>query len=119
MSNIGDKREAIAAAVNAAEIDGVTIYAHRHEVPAPRAGDGWVLYRGGARGDGYSYLSTYAVVIMLPGDELIADQWIEDKFDLLDDALRPELFVESFLPAEFPLTGNSVALALMITGRTE
>lgn len=120
--SIAGRRQAIADACNAITLtapDRIKVYPHRRQVPAPQEGDGWVLFRGFQRGPASAYLATYAVVIILPSDEQKADEWIENNTDALDDALRPIIFVDSFLPAEYPLQANSAALALLITGRSE
>jgi hypothetical protein len=115
---IAQTREALAAALSA--VDGVTVRAHRKDVAVPREGDGWVLWRGSSRGDGYAHLHRWAVVIVLPASETVADEWIESRLDDLDDAARAVLFVDSFQPATTPLGGQSnEALALVITGRSE
>lgn len=113
----GTTRAALAAAMST--VDGVTGYARRALVPAPAPGDGWVLWRGGVRSEGWAYQHTWAVVIALPGDEVTADAWIEAHIDALMDALEPVMFVESFTPAVTPIAGQNEALALMITGRSE
>jgi hypothetical protein len=119
--SIAGRRAAIAdACTNATGLaDRVKVYAHRRQVPAPQAGDGWVNFRGFTRGPASAYTAVYTVTIVLPSDEGKADEWIENNTDALDDALRPVLFVDSFQPAELPLIGNSAALALLITGRSE
>jgi hypothetical protein len=78
-----------------------------------------VLWRGNQRADGWAFTETWVVVIALAGDEVQADAWIEAHIDNLLEALEPVMFVESFSPAVTPLVGNSEALALMITGRSE
>ncbi len=112
-------RAALAAAMST--VDGVTGYERRGLVKSPRPGDGWVMWRGGQRADGWEFTNTWAVVIVLAGDEVQADTWIETHIDALTDALEPVMFVEAFQPAVLPLTGTppSEALALMITGRSE
>lgn len=114
-----DTRAALAAALST--VDGVIGYARRGLVPVPKPGDGWVMWRGGVRADGWEFTNTWAVVIVLPPSEVDADAWIETRIDALTDALEPVMFVESFQPAVTPLTGSpaSEALALMITGRSE
>jgi hypothetical protein len=110
-------RAALATAMST--VDGVTGYARRALVPAPKPGDGWALWRGMQRADGAAFMQTWVVVIALAGDEIAADAWIESHIDDLYDALEPVIFIDSFAPAVTPLTGNSEALALMITGRSE
>lgn len=110
-------RAALVAAMST--VDGVTGYLRRGLVPSPRPGDGWVLWQGIRRADGAAFTDTWAVVIALSGDEVQADAWIEAHVDDLYDALEPVMFIDSFEPAVMPLTGNSEALALMITGRSE
>lgn len=109
-----EDRAALAAALST--VTGVTGYARRPTSPKP--GDGWVLWRGAVRDEGFAFMETWACVIQLPGDEVKADQWIEAHEDALFEALSPLLFVESFTPAAMP-AGNNDTFALMITGRSE
>lgn len=113
-----ETRVAIAEALST--VDGITGYAQKALAKAPKPGDGWVVRRGGQRADGWAFMQTWAVVIVLQdGDEIQADRWIDAHIDALVDALEPVMFVESWAPAVTPMTGNPQALALLITGRSE
>lgn len=107
-------RAALAAAMST--VDGVTGYVRRPT--APKVGDGWPLWRGSVRDEGYAFMETWAVVIAVGPNEVDADKWIEAHEQALFDALQSLLFVESFTPVAGPVQGND-ALSLMITGRSE
>lgn len=113
MSN-ADTRAALAAALST--VDGVTGYARRPNVTKP--GDAWPMWRGSERADGWGYLETWAVVIVLPGAEDTADAFADEHQAALDAALRPVLHVDSFAPATLPSSAGDL-FALMITGRSE
>ena len=86
---------------------------------APSVGDGWPQWRGADRAGGYAYTNTWIVLIVLPNqDEVTADAYADEHLELLDDALRPVLFIDSIAPAEIPAEGGPL-LALLITGHSE
>jgi hypothetical protein len=110
-----ETRQAIADAVST--IVGLKGYARRPNAPKP--GDAWPLWRGGERADGHVMLNTWAVVLLLPGDEERADSWVDQHGDDLFDALETHaMSVDRIVPATTPLAGTD-AFALMITGRSE
>jgi hypothetical protein len=113
MSN-ADTRAAIAAAIST--VDGLTGYVKRPTAMKP--GDGWPQWRGAARADGFGFLETWAVLVVLPDNETTADEWADSHGYALATALEPVMFVESIAPATIPASGNDI-YALMITGRTE
>jgi hypothetical protein len=104
----------IAAALS--EVAGITGHARRPGTI--RAGDAWPLWRGAERGAGSTYVDTFAVFIALPGNEDSADEFVDDKGGLVEDALRRWLFVDSMAPA---ILGSDAgdSYGLMIMGRTE
>lgn len=117
---IEDDKSAIAAAVGA--VAGVTGYASRPKVL--KAGDAFIRWRGWSRDNGpagAAFQSTFAVIIVVPqGTEDAADGWIYAHADLLEDALRPVMFVDSFEPGLLPVEGSAKGLyTLVITGRSE
>jgi hypothetical protein len=109
-----DTRLAIAAAVST--VTNHTGYARRPTVPKP--GDAWPQWRGNERADGFAFVESWAVLIMLPSEEVSADEWADTYGEQLLAALEPVMFVDQLQPAVFKLSNND-AYALMITGRTE
>lgn len=113
--SIAETKAEIVAAL--AGVDGVTAYADKPNVLAP--GDAFVRFRGWARAAGQAFDSTYAVIVVLPQlSEADADAWVYEHADLLTDALRPVLYVESIEPSLLPAESKSL-FTLTITGRTE
>lgn len=80
-------------------------------------GDAWPQWRGGVR-RAHAVENTWAVLIVLPGDDITADDFADSHLQALLDALRPHIAVDSIAPATIP--GDSGDLyALLITGRSE
>jgi hypothetical protein len=112
--SLNGTRAAIKAALDT--VTGVTGYLKRPSTPKP--GDAWPLWRGAARGDVRLFEHAWAVAVLLPQDELAANDWVDDHIDALVDALRPVLYVEGYDPANFGPEG-SPAYGLLITGTIE
>lgn len=113
---ITDQKAAIAAA-----LDGVAgLKAFATKPALLKAGTAYVRWRGWERSEG-AFVSTWAVVIVLPQqDEESADGWIYAQADVLEAALQPVMYVDSFQPATIPAEGQSRGLfALQINGRSE
>lgn len=113
MSN-ATTRAAIAAAVST--IDGLKGYAKRPDSIA--SGDAWPRWRGAQRGEQRLFVNTWSVVVALPADEDIADDWADQYGEQLVDALSPVLYVTDIDPAVLPMGGTDT-LALQITGIAE
>lgn len=112
--SLNDTRAAIKAALDS--VDGVTGYLKRPSTPKP--GDAWPLWRGAARGEVHLFESTWAVGVLLPQDELAANDWVDGHIDALIDALRPVLWAEGYDPANFGPEASPV-YGLLITGTIE
>lgn len=114
MSN-ADTRAEIAAAVST--LDGLTGFAER---PAnPKAGDAWPQWRGAERAGGFAFLETWQVVIVMPSEEVKADEWADLYGYELAQILQPVLHVTGIQPATLPVSGQNDTYALMITGVRE
>jgi hypothetical protein len=113
MSN-ATTRTAIAAALST--VAGVTGYPRRPTAFKP--GDGWPQWAGSQADQGRFYLEAWNVLIVLPAQEQDADAFADSHQQLLADALRPVMFVDSFAPANIASDGGDV-YALLITGRSE
>lgn len=102
------QRQPIADALS--EVPGVTGYAYR-----PRAagvGDAWMKWLGATRVSLGAYEVSWQVTVLVPLDESGQEEWIEQHFDDLIEALAPVLCVDTVEPG---LSGDSPAL--MLTGR--
>lgn len=112
--SLNDTRAAIKAALDG--VDGVTGYLKR---PSPaKPGDGWPIWKGAARGDAHLFENTWAIGVLLPQDEVAANDWIDAHIDLLLDGLRPVAYVDGYDPANFGNDANPV-YGLLITGTIE
>lgn len=74
-------------------VDGVRGFAKKPS--AYKSGDGWPLWSGAERWEGSGmFVSTWRVFVALPTDEVAADTWIADRFELLIDVLQPVAHVD-------------------------
>lgn len=113
MSIVGD-RAAIAAALSTA--DGVKGYAYRPNATKP--GDAWPMLSSLDRADGLSFTATWRVLVILPGDEVAASEWIDAHHEQLVDALLNVGFVDTIAPVKLDSSGGD-QYALQITMRSE
>lgn len=113
MSNAQKRAEIAAALTTAGQVHG---YARPPAVPA--VGDAWPRWRGAERDGGL--VQTWAVIVVLPQDELRADEWVDqygyDLANALEDA--GVFFVTGIEPAKVQVESGDM-YALMITGRSE
>lgn len=118
-----ETKQALAVALNT--VPGVSGYTKRPATLKP--GDAFVRWGGWERaGDGpaaAAFTSTYNVVVVLPqGSEEAADAWAYERADVLADALKPLMFIDSIVPSLLPVEASRPGggmYALTITGRTE
>lgn len=113
MSLVGD-RQAIADALSTAP--GVKGYAYRPTSTKP--GDGWPLLSSLDRAAGLAFTVTWRVLIILPGDEVAASEWIDAHHEQLVDALEPVGFVDTVAPVKLE-SGAGDQYALQMTMRGE
>lgn len=113
MSIVGD-RAAIAAALST--VTGVKGYEYRPTSTKP--GDGWPMLSLLERAGGRSFTVTWRVLVMLPGDEVAASQWIDAHHEQLVDGLLDVGFVDSIAPVKLD-SGAGDQYALQITMRSE
>lgn len=108
-------REDVATALSG--VDDVTGYAKRPS--APKTGDAWTLLGGLERDAGDpGFTVTWVVLILLPPDEVIANDWIDNHAQDIFDALQPLAYVERFTPVALQVN-NSEHKALQIEMRSE
>src|SRR5688572_22278641 len=110
------KRDAFEAALEG--VTGVKGYAYRPG--APRPGDAWPQWAGGAVDDASGQIMNgWSVLVMLPQPERAADEWIDDHAQLIAHALERAhvAYVEGFAPANLSPTGT--VYGLLITTRSE
>lgn len=111
------KRAEIAAAVTA--VDGVKGYPTRPA--APRTGDAFPRWRGGAPDGGPTglYMHEWALMVFLPPEEVAADRWVDDHLDALTEALISVGWVTGAAPVDLRQNEGSPVYGLMITMRSE
>jgi hypothetical protein len=113
MSN-ADTRQAIAAALS--RVTG--IHGHPARPTALSEGDAWPQWRGSEKAGGHAFTNTWAVLVVLPADDVSADAFVDAHGEQLVNALRPVLYVSALTPAEIPSEAGPM-YALLITGRSE
>ncbi|MEU5939405.1 hypothetical protein ABZ807_09460 [Micromonospora sp. NPDC047548] len=113
MSLVGD-RTTIANALTT--VEGVKGYAYRPKATKP--GDGWPLLSSLDRAAGRSFTVTWRILIVLPGGEVAASEWIDAHHEQLVDGLLDVGFVDTIAPVKFD-TGAGDLHGLQITMRSE
>jgi hypothetical protein len=112
--SLSDTRTAIKAALDG--VDGVTGYLKR---PSPsKPGDAWPLWRGAGRDAARLFENVWAIGVVLPTDEVAANDWIDAHIDGLLDGLRSVAYVDAYVPANFGSDASPVN-GLLITGNIE
>lgn len=107
-------RQDVAAALST--VDGVAGYAHRPTMVRP--GDAWPLLKSLDRDAGMTFIRTWRVLVLLPGDEAAGIDWVDQHAEALAVALDPVGFVDQMVPGLLELAGNQT-FALEITMRSE
>lgn len=101
-------------AAAASTVEGVTVTEKYRQTTKP--GDGWVSLGGYNRDEsGFSFMDTWEVRIVTPRDLAAADQWIEERGDLLLDALKELMIVLSLTPVTFQADAGNLP-GLLISG---
>lgn len=114
MSLVGD-REAIAAALSTAT--GVKGYAYRPT--STKSGDAWPMLSSLDRAGGLAFTVTWRVLVVLPGDEVAASQWIDGHHEQLVDALLPVGFIDTIAPVKLESSaGDQYALQITMRGES-
>jgi hypothetical protein len=113
MSN-ATTRAAIATAANT--VDGVTVHAVKPASPGP--GDGWVRWRGAERADGFAFMNTWQLVVIVAPDDAKSDEQTDRLGYALAEALEPVIFIDS-LEAVAIATSAGQLRAVEIIGRSE
>lgn len=114
MSGLVGAREQVAAALSS--VPGVTGHVRRPGTARP--GDAWPLLGSLVRGPGYTWEITWRVLVLLPGDESAAADWIDATADAVLDALAPWGFVDRMEPVVVG-SGDAARFAVEITMRSE
>jgi hypothetical protein len=109
-----DTRQELADAVST--VAGLTGYVKRPSTP--KDGDAWPQWRGARVQGGVIYENTWTVLVLLPGDDVKADEWADQYLDLLFVAVSPAMSIDSIEPAVVRANDTDTN-ALMITGRCE
>jgi hypothetical protein len=120
MNSLATTRGSLAGAV--AGVAGLVGYVYPPTVFKP--GDGWAQWGGDLQVDGGPYAMTFTrkwrVIIILPEDMRVADQFVDGIYDQLIDAVSNVLAIETIEPSKLNADGSQAAYqALIITGETE
>lgn len=113
MSN-ADTRAAIAAAANT--VTGVHVHAVKPTAPGP--GDGWLRWRGAERADGFVFMNTWQLLVVVAADDEKSNEQSDQLGYALASALEPVIFVDS-LEAVGIATSAGQLRGLEIIGRSE
>jgi hypothetical protein len=97
-------------------VAGVTGYEFRPTGLA--AGDAWPLIASMDASEGYDYLTSWRVLVVLPSDERAAATQFETWTPLLIDALRPVAFVESVAPVTIQTSAGEIP-GIQLTARSD
>jgi hypothetical protein len=117
MSNTA-QRAALVAAADGVTASDFTVHCHTTRPSAPQPGDAWVRWRGAERGDGFLFINTWALFVVLGPDENIADDMADTLGYALADVLEPIAFVEGILPVALATSAGDMN-GIQITGRSE
>ena len=109
-------RRAISHAANT--VDGITVAPYHQTVTRP--GSGLVRLDHLTRDEnGFGYVATWQVLILLPTDVLAAEQYLEAHLPDLLDALAEELVIATVTPGEY-LAGDGTRIpCVVIEGHRE
>ena len=109
-------RTAIAEA--ASTVDGVTVTAYFRQTT--RAGDGMVRLDHATRdANGFGFVDTWHVLVLLPTDIAQAETWLETRIDTLAEAVGTELVISTMTPSELVLDNGVTVPAVVIEGHRE
>lgn len=113
-------RQEIADALNGAAINmgAKPIVATKSRPTVLSVGVAWPKTGRWDRAEGQSYARSWQIWIVLPTDELGADDWLDDNLGDVDEALRPVVFVDSYEPVLIP-TGAGSLHGVLITAHSE
>ena len=109
-------RTAIADA--ASTVSGVNVTPYFRQTT--RAGDGMVRLDHATRdANGFGYVDTWHVLVLLPSDIAQAEQWLEANLNDLADAVGTELLISTITPSELVLDNGVTVPAVVIEGHRE
>lgn len=78
------------------DIEGVTGYERRPDVMG--LGDAWPLLRLAERGPGDAFSGQWAIILILGGDEYVAQEKLDELLPLIVDAIDPVAHVQQAIP---------------------
>ena len=108
----------IAIRDSATGIAGVTVHPTRPATPQPL--DGWVRWRGAERADGFTFMNSWALLVVVAADEEKADDLADTIGYALAAALQDDdvLFVDSITAVGIPTSAGELK-GVQIIGRSE
>lgn len=108
-------RDDLATAIST--VDGVTCTPYRRQTTNP--GEAMVRMDRRTRSEnGFGYMNTWQVAVILPQNVETAERWVEDHGDELIDAAEPHLTVLSLVIGQLPVD-NSLVPAVVLEGVRE
>lgn len=108
----------IAIRDSATGVAGVTVHPVRPASPQPL--DAWIRWRGAERGDGFVFMNTWAVLVVVAADEQKADELADTVGYALAAALQDDdvLFIDAITAVEIPTSAGGLN-GVQILGRSE
>jgi hypothetical protein len=96
----------------------VGVKPHTYRPTTPNVGDAWPLLGPLERDQGWAFIVTWRVLVLLPQDERAASDWLDANLEAIFDALNPAGFVDRAEPVTIT-AGGSEQFALQLTIRGE
>jgi len=117
MSN-ATQRAALIAAADGVTVGDFTVHAYDRRPATMKPGDAWVRWRGAERADGFAFINTWAVIVIVSGEEQVADDMADQLAYALAGALEPVMFIDAITPvAQATSAGDMNAIQIM--GKSE
>jgi hypothetical protein len=114
MSLQGQRQILAAALSTVGDVRGVT------KRPAvPNTGDAWPRLAVLDHDAGDAFMVTWSIAVIVPQDEVAAEEWWDVHWPPLYFALKPVAFVDRAVPVTVPTAEGAELLAFDITVRTE
>lgn len=110
-----DARAAIAAAASVAGVTTITPYYRQ----STAAGQGWVNLARIDYPNPFGGVATWHVVIPLPADLAVSEQWLDAHAETIRAAVASEMAVRNLTPTNLVMPAGATVPALLIEGQRE
>lgn len=118
MSN-ATQRAALVAAADDVTVGAFTVHAHTKRPSTMKAGDAWVRWRGAERSEaGLTFYNTWALIVLVSDDELVADNMADELGYALAGALEPVMSIDAITPVIVATSAGDMN-AIQVQGTSE